>query len=101
MARFNPWEEDVNKFAQAYARLNKRALLAWLTGIGIVGGGFVDGEPNHWPLYLEPWWITLNAGFLGLTEFYTHQATDKTNSVIASLKEKLEKYEPTVVEPPA
>lgn len=84
----------MDRVSAFFRNMNKRAWLAWLTGMGIVGAGFITGEPNEWPMVLKPWWITINAGFLGLMEFYTHQEKDSLNSRIAELVERLKRHEP-------
>lgn len=91
---YSPWNEDMNRFSNWWNRLDKRAVVAYITGVGIVGGGFITGQPDEWPLIIKPYWVTLNAGFLALSEYYAHLQKDKANSHIATLIERLQKHEP-------
>ena len=93
MARFNPWEEDMERVRKAFTEIDWVGVLALLTGMGIVAQGFITGEPHEWPLDWQKWVTTVTAGLLALTRYLESKKYSRRSAEIATLTQKVSEAE--------
>lgn len=93
LARFDPWEEDLEKVKRAWSGIDWVGVLALLTGMGIVAQGFITGEPHEWPLDYQKWVTTVTAGLLALTRYLESKKISRRSAEVATLTQKVSEME--------